>query len=87
MAFVKALLGTPSINADQNSGIDPNVDQFLSIPINADWQFLLMPDSLIRHWSSMFGIDQEAFRINAMIVSQRLVKSWSETKIWTLSVR
>ncbi len=54
------------INADQNSGIDPNVDQFLSMPDQAE---------LIRHWSALnwselIGNDRhwEAFRINAMIL-------------------
>ncbi len=59
------------INADQNCGIDPNVDQFLSMPINArssriDWQFLLtfywcLDPALIgidRHWEELIGIDR-----------------------------
>ncbi len=72
------------INADQNSGIDPNVDQFRSMPINSD-QFLSMPINgdqcqIKQNWSALRGIDQnwsalrgndrhwEAFRINAMIL-------------------
>ncbi len=50
-------------NADQNSGIDPNVDQFRLMPINSD-QFYWCLDPALR------GIDRhwEAFRINAMIL-------------------
>ena len=42
-------------NADQNSGIDPNVNQFQSIPINAD-QCLSMPD---RNRYAMRGISDQ----------------------------
>ena len=46
------------INADQISGIDPNVNQFWSMPINAD-QLLSELIGIETHW--------DAFRINAMI--------------------
>ena len=53
-----------SINVDQcrsNSGIDPDVDQFRSMPINSD-QFPTMPDPALigidRHWEELIGIDR-----------------------------
>ncbi len=65
------------INADQTSGIDPNVDQFWSMKINAD-KFRSIPINadqsalrgIDRNWSALIGNDQhwEAFRINAMIL-------------------
>ena len=56
---------TPWINADQNSGIDPNVDQFLSMPINANQcqiqqNWCLDPALIVidRHWEELIGIDR-----------------------------
>ncbi len=71
------LIRTPPINSDQNSGIDPNVDQFRSMPINP-YQFRSILGSV--HYPALIGIERnwlalisnyrhwEAFRINAMIL-------------------
>ncbi len=40
------------INANQNSGIDPNTDQCRSVPINSD-QCWSMPVQADRHWSEL----------------------------------
>ena len=61
LKILKAILEFRTvINADEKSGIDPNVNQLRSIPINVN-QCQSMPDQaeLIRHWSVLIGNDRQ----------------------------
>ncbi len=83
------------INADQNSSINPNVDQFRSMPINAlrgiDWNWSALI-GIERHfvsmpwfWSTLIDIDRHWALIEGVLSNVGLPLSTVWQSHWTFS--